>query len=81
MEAIRMTEVVEGITADPDVMHGKPVIEGTRVPVDVVLKTLADGASVEEICMEFDLEEEQVFTAVRYAADRISEEEYRGIEA
>ncbi|MFB6214095.1 MAG: DUF433 domain-containing protein [Candidatus Nanohaloarchaea archaeon] len=76
-----MTEVAEGVTADPEVMHGKPVIEGTRVPVEVVLDTLAEGVSIEEVCEEFELDRSEVLTAVRYAADRISDEEYRTLGA
>jgi uncharacterized protein (DUF433 family) len=34
-------EIVEGITVDPKVMVGKPVIKGTRMPVDLVLAKLA----------------------------------------
>ena len=71
----------KGITADSDVMHGKPVIEGTRVPVEIVLNTLAEGVAVEEVCREFDLERKQVLAAVRYAAERVSSEEYRALEA
>jgi len=76
-----MSQVCESVSADPDVMHGRPVIEGTRVPVEVVMNTLGEGVPVEEICEEFDLEREQVLDAVSYAADRISGEEYRAIEA
>jgi uncharacterized protein (DUF433 family) len=76
-----MDEISEGVTADSDIMHGKPVLQGTRIPVEVVLNTLADGVSIEEVCEEFDLEKDQVFAAVGYAAERVSDEEYRGLEA
>ena len=76
-----MPELDEDITADPDIMHGKPVIEGTRVPVEVVLNTLAEGVGIEKVCEEFGLEKKQVLAAVRYAAGRISEDNYRAIEA
>ncbi|MFB6209760.1 MAG: DUF433 domain-containing protein [Candidatus Nanohaloarchaea archaeon] len=76
-----MSQVYEGVSADPDVMHGKPVIEGTRVPVEVVMNTLGEGVPVEEVCEEFNLKREQVLDAINYAADRISGEEYRAIEA
>lgn len=38
-------EVFSGITVDPQVVHGRPVIAGTRVPVEVVTGELADGSS------------------------------------
>ena len=34
---------------DPKIMHGKPVIKGTRVPVEVILGSLISGMSYEEI--------------------------------
>jgi len=76
-----MDALSENVSADPEVMHGKPVIEGTGVPVEVVLNTLAEGVSVEEICEEYDLSEEQILAAVNFAADKVSKEEYRALEA
>jgi len=76
-----MNESAKGIVADPEIMHGKPVIEGTRVPVEVVLNTLAEDVEVEKVCEEFGIDRKQVSNAVRFAADRISAEEYRAIQA
>lgn len=39
----------ELITSDPDVMMGKPVITGTRVPVDLILEKLSAGETPEQI--------------------------------
>lgn len=39
----------ERIEIRPDVMFGKPVIRGTRVPVELILRKLAAGESPEEI--------------------------------
>jgi uncharacterized protein (DUF433 family) len=44
-----MTEWTERITADPNVCHGKPCIRGTRIVVAVVLDSLAEGMTPEEI--------------------------------
>ena len=41
------------IIIDPEIRHGKPVIKGTRVSVDVILGSLAGGISVEEVATEF----------------------------
>jgi uncharacterized protein (DUF433 family) len=38
--------------ADPEVCFGKPVVEGTRVPVELVLGQLASGMAVEAVCEE-----------------------------
>jgi uncharacterized protein (DUF433 family) len=42
------------ITSDPDVMTGKPVIAGTRLTVEFILKLLASGAAPEEILEEYE---------------------------
>ena len=62
------TELVPGVTASTDVAFGKPVIEGTRMPVAVVLGQLAAGISIDEICTEYELTRGQVLAALRYAA-------------
>jgi uncharacterized protein (DUF433 family) len=42
------------ITAHPDVMAGRRVFRGTRVPVEVVFENLADGMSLRDILVEYD---------------------------
>jgi uncharacterized protein (DUF433 family) len=42
------------ITSDPDVMGGRRVFRGTRVPVEILFENLADGMSVEEILSEYE---------------------------
>ncbi len=57
------------ITLDPDICHGKPCIRGLRYPVEGLLELLAGGMSVEEILADYeDLEREDVFAALSYAA-------------
>lgn len=73
--------LLDRVVVDPDVMHGKPVIEGTRVPVEIVINALASGESTEEVCGEYGLEREDVLAALRYAASHLSGEEYRPIQA
>lgn len=70
-----MKEIAPGITADPAVRFGKPVIKGTRVPVDLVIRELAGGMTPEEISREYTLTAEQIQAVLRYAADRVAEEE------
>jgi uncharacterized protein (DUF433 family) len=41
--------LTDRITIAPDVMQGKPVIRGTRITVDLILRKLADGASEADI--------------------------------
>lgn len=69
------------ITANPDVRHGRPVIKGTRVPVEVVLGSLAGGMGVEGLCEEYDIERADVYAALEYARASIAGEEIRSLEA
>jgi uncharacterized protein (DUF433 family) len=58
------------ITSTPDVLKGKPRLEGTRIPVSLVLGYLADGASTEDIQREFpDVKPEDVTACLSYARD------------
>jgi len=55
------------IVVDPEVCGGKPVIRGTRVTVEVILESLANGWSVEETAREFKIPKEAVLEALKYA--------------
>jgi uncharacterized protein (DUF433 family) len=46
-------EQLEMISSDPQVMHGQAVIAGTRVPVSVILDSLAAGMTTDEITAEY----------------------------
>ncbi len=41
--------LLERITVDPEVMVGKPIIKGTRIPIETILRLLVHGKSKEEI--------------------------------
>lgn len=62
------------IAINPDIMGGKPVIKDTRVPVEVIVGGLAGGMTVEKICKEYRIKEEDVRAALAYAAETLSEE-------
>jgi uncharacterized protein (DUF433 family) len=62
------------IAIDPKVMGGKPVIKGTRVPIQVIVGSLAGGDSIEQVCEGYHLTEEDVRAALAYAADVLSQE-------
>jgi uncharacterized protein (DUF433 family) len=53
------------------------VIKGTRVPVDVILGSLAGGMTYEEICKEYGIKKEDILAAIEYAASIISKEEVK----
>jgi uncharacterized protein (DUF433 family) len=63
------------IVIDPEIRHGKPIIKGTRVPIEIILGSLAGGMGVNEIAKEYDLEREDVLAALAYAARMIAGEE------
>lgn len=64
------------ITVNPKVMTGKPVIAGTRIPVDLVLKKLAQNMDVEELLRDYPrLKVEAVRAALEYAGETINQEE------
>lgn len=72
-------EIAPRITADEKVRFGKPVIKGTRVPVDLILGKLAGGMTYEEVMVEYDLTREDILAALNYAAKSLAEEKIRSI--
>jgi uncharacterized protein (DUF433 family) len=68
--------LTERITVNPRVMLGKPVIKGTRIPVELVLRKLSEGASEAELLDAYpQLTREDIHAAMRYAADTLAHEE------
>ena len=65
------------IVIDPEIRRGKPVIRGTRVPVDITLGSLAGGMSIDEVAKEYGISKEDVLAAIEYAAKTIAKEEIR----
>lgn len=63
------------IAVDADVQHGKPVIEGTRVPVHVLVGAVAGGMSLDEVADEYGVETQDVQAALEYASRLVSGEE------
>jgi uncharacterized protein (DUF433 family) len=64
-----MNSLLERITIQPDICHGKPVIRGLRYPVESVLEYLAAGDSFETVLAEFpDLEREDLLACLEFAA-------------
>jgi uncharacterized protein (DUF433 family) len=60
----------EYITSDPEILHGKPRLKGTRIPASLILGYLAAGKTAEEITAEFpDLTREQIAACLDYARD------------
>lgn len=61
--------LLDRITVDPDICHGKPTIRGLRYPVNSMLELLASGMTIEEILADYpDLEREDLLACLAYAA-------------
>ena len=68
--------LLKRIIVDPQVMLGKPVIKGTRLPVEIILEKIAYGASFDDILKDYPfLTEDDIRAALLYAARTLSEEE------
>jgi uncharacterized protein (DUF433 family) len=66
----------ERIEINPDIMGGKPVIRGTRLPVETVLRKLGAGMAVEAIIADHPrLTREDILAAQAFAADYLADEE------
>jgi uncharacterized protein (DUF433 family) len=72
-------EIAPRITVDEKVRFGKPVVKGTRVPVDLILGKLAGGMTYEDVMVEYDLAREDILATLNYAAKSLSEEKIRAI--
>jgi uncharacterized protein (DUF433 family) len=63
------------VVVDPEIHHGEPCILGTRIPVRMIVGSLADGLSVEEIIKEYpQLAPEDIAAALAYAAEVLHHE-------
>jgi len=69
------------IEINPKVMAGKPVIRGTRIAVELVLRKLAEGATEKALLDAYpSLSREDIKAALAYAAKSIAHEEIHSIE-
>jgi uncharacterized protein (DUF433 family) len=68
--------LLKRIVVDPKIMLGKPVIRGTRLPVEIVVEKIAYGATIHDLKKDYPfLAEEDIKAALLYAAKRIANEE------
>jgi uncharacterized protein (DUF433 family) len=71
------TEIAPLIVVDADVRFGKPVIQGTRVPVHIVIAKLAGGMRPEKVAEEYGITLEDIQAALSYAAQVLASYEVR----
>jgi uncharacterized protein (DUF433 family) len=68
------------ITRDPAIMLGKPIIKGTRITVELLMRKLASGYSMEKLLESYPhISREQVLAAFEYTADLIANEEIKEV--
>ena len=74
------TQLLNRIAVDPEVMGGKPVIRGTRLPVEFICRQIAHGATVAELLQEYDglVAEDEV--AAPLAVEALVEAEVEGVD-
>ena len=64
-----MKNLLNRITIDPEICHGKPTIRGLRYPVEMILELLGSGMSIEEILEDYeDLERDDILATLQYAS-------------
>ena len=68
-------KLLDRITANPNVLVGKPIIRGLRISVEQILMALANNVPTEEILEDYpDLESEDIQAVLMYAATLVAEE-------
>ncbi len=63
-----MNNLLDRITIDPQICHGKPVIRGLRYPVESILELMSAGMTIDEILADYeDLEREDLLAVLAFA--------------
>jgi uncharacterized protein (DUF433 family) len=78
-----MTEdlLLQRITADPAIFGGKPIVRGMRIPVELILSLLAQGAAAEEILDDYpDLQKQDIQACLAYARAAIAGDRLEAVE-
>lgn len=70
-----MAKYQHHIISNPKILLGKPVIKGTRISVEFILKKLSEGATIVKLAEQHRLETEAVYAALDYASARLSDTE------
>lgn len=64
------------IEINPEIMFGKPVIKGTRITVEHILRKLAGEMTIDEILADHPhLTPDDIYAAAAFAADYLAQEE------
>jgi len=69
------------IVIDARICHGKPVVRGTRVPVSLIVGSLAGGMGFDEVEHEYGLTGAQIRAALKFAGELVEQEEHHPLGA
>ena len=70
-----MAELLDRIVVDPNILAGKPVIKGTRIPVYLIIDLMATGVNTKDVLKEYpELKENDVKAALLYASRLLERE-------
>ena len=70
-----MKQYQNHINVNPNIMLGKPVIKGTRIPVELIVRKIGEGALTEDLLDAYpNLSKEDIQAALLYAADNLANE-------
>lgn len=73
-----MADFKERVVVDPEIMLGKPVIKGTRIPIYLILDLLAVKRTFSQIIDDYpELTEEDIKAAIEYASSVTQYEEVK----
>ena len=73
--------MIKQITANPNILGGKPIVRGTRISVEFILDLLASGVSEKEILEDYPhLTKKDIQACLRYAARSCKNEIYVELE-
>jgi len=68
-------ELLDRIVVDPNILAGKPVVKGTRIPVYLVIQLIATGMNIKDVLKEYpELKEDDVRAALLYASRLLERE-------
>jgi len=72
---VGVEELLERIAVDPNVLAGKPVIKGTRIPIYLIVELIASGMTMKDVLKEYpELKEDDVKAALLYASKLLEKE-------
>jgi uncharacterized protein (DUF433 family) len=70
-----VTKYQDRVIVDPEIMVGKPIIKGTRITVELILRLLAQGMTQKEILKNYpQLKREDILAVLEYATEMVEEE-------